>query len=276
MKLKIALLAVMSAFSISANAATLGSAAGIEANIVKSGNFNNAGGLGLAYQGKEWINWGTYSSWTWLSSSATGGVNTYGGANPLGASELASGPNFVFDGYFGGLTFTQLATLNNPNQIGITVSLTNNTGKEITDVYWGVGLDPDINIAFGGDYDTVNTILGQGELAAVSAYGSGQTLTLANTTSASAHDIAAFINTSSCCSPVDPVSALAVAQLMGYSTNDDHSISLAYKIGTIGIGKTVTIGYSYTIAAVPEPETYAMLLAGLGMVGFIARRRKCN
>lgn len=27
-------------------------------------------------------------------------------------------------------------------------------------------------------------------------------------------------------------------------------------------------------AAVPEPETYAMMLAGLGLVGFIARRRK--
>lgn len=28
------------------------------------------------------------------------------------------------------------------------------------------------------------------------------------------------------------------------------------------------------ISAVPEPETYAMLLAGLGMMGFVARRRK--
>ena len=27
------------------------------------------------------------------------------------------------------------------------------------------------------------------------------------------------------------------------------------------------------IAAVPEPETYAMLLAGLGFIGAIARRR---
>jgi len=29
-------------------------------------------------------------------------------------------------------------------------------------------------------------------------------------------------------------------------------------------------------AAVPEPETYAMLLAGLGLMGFVARRRKQN
>lgn len=30
---------------------------------------------------------------------------------------------------------------------------------------------------------------------------------------------------------------------------------------------------SYTVAAIPEPETYAMLLAGLGLIGFAARRR---
>lgn len=31
---------------------------------------------------------------------------------------------------------------------------------------------------------------------------------------------------------------------------------------------------TYSAAAVPEPETYAMLLAGLGLVGFVARRRR--
>ncbi|MDD4881070.1 MAG: PEP-CTERM sorting domain-containing protein [Gallionellaceae bacterium] len=29
-----------------------------------------------------------------------------------------------------------------------------------------------------------------------------------------------------------------------------------------------------TVSAVPEPETYAMLMAGLGMMGFVARRRR--
>ncbi|WP_332852369.1 PEP-CTERM sorting domain-containing protein [Duganella sp. S19_KUP01_CR8] len=31
---------------------------------------------------------------------------------------------------------------------------------------------------------------------------------------------------------------------------------------------------SVTVSAVPEPETYAMLMAGLGLVGFAARRRQ--
>lgn len=35
------------------------------------------------------------------------------------------------------------------------------------------------------------------------------------------------------------------------------------------------LGHTYlTVAAVPEPETYAMLLAGLGVTGWVARRRR--
>ena len=32
--------------------------------------------------------------------------------------------------------------------------------------------------------------------------------------------------------------------------------------------------YPGDVAAIPEPETYAMMLAGLGLMGFVARRRK--
>ena len=41
------------------------------------------------------------------------------------------------------------------------------------------------------------------------------------------------------------------------------------------LGSQASVGqYAVAISAVPEPETYAMLLAGLGLVGFSARRRK--
>jgi hypothetical protein len=36
----------------------------------------------------------------------------------------------------------------------------------------------------------------------------------------------------------------------------------------------VTSGWYVPAAPVPEPETYAMLLTGLGLMGFVARRRK--
>ncbi len=37
---------------------------------------------------------------------------------------------------------------------------------------------------------------------------------------------------------------------------------------------TITSFRDFTVVAIPEPETYAMMLAGLGLMGFVARRRK--
>ena len=37
---------------------------------------------------------------------------------------------------------------------------------------------------------------------------------------------------------------------------------------------TITASTNFTVNAIPEPETYAMMLAGLGLMGFVARRRK--
>ncbi len=41
--------------------------------------------------------------------------------------------------------------------------------------------------------------------------------------------------------------------------------------GNLGISHFTVYG---NVTAVPEPETYALMLAGLGVVGFMARRRK--
>jgi hypothetical protein len=40
--------------------------------------------------------------------------------------------------------------------------------------------------------------------------------------------------------------------------------------------REVTLTLDQQTAPIPEPETYAMMLAGLGLLGFAARRRKQN
>ncbi len=44
--------------------------------------------------------------------------------------------------------------------------------------------------------------------------------------------------------------------------------------GTGITGPSASYGGSITAVPVPEPETYAMMLAGLGVVGFLAARRR--
>jgi hypothetical protein len=50
-----------------------------------------------------------------------------------------------------------------------------------------------------------------------------------------------------------------------------------YNAGINGSPDDSTVGdpaVRYQVGAIPEPESYAMLLAGLGLLGFAARRRK--
>jgi len=55
---------------------------------------------------------------------------------------------------------------------------------------------------------------------------------------------------------------------LGDGTVDFSGAYLAYKTPAgEGFG-------SYTVSAVPEPESYALMLAGLGCVGLLARRRR--
>ncbi|MGV7206334.1 choice-of-anchor E domain-containing protein [Oxalobacteraceae bacterium A2-2] len=56
---------------------------------------------------------------------------------------------------------------------------------------------------------------------------------------------------------------------LALSTGDGNADYLASSI----VNAKVSVTYTYTAAPVPEPETYGMLLAGLGLVGAIARRK---
>jgi len=54
----------------------------------------------------------------------------------------------------------------------------------------------------------------------------------------------------------------------------DYTLKASGSLGTNGqIQGVGFIGANYTITPVPEPGAYAMLLAGLGLMGFVARRR---
>jgi hypothetical protein len=45
---------------------------------------------------------------------------------------------------------------------------------------------------------------------------------------------------------------------------------------TVGSDFTMTTSLQLQTAPIPEPETYAMMLAGLGLMALLARRRKHN
>ena len=56
--------------------------------------------------------------------------------------------------------------------------------------------------------------------------------------------------------------------------NDGKRYFLGDMQAHYGIAGELVQGGQLYVAAVPEPESYAMLLAGLGLIGFAARRRK--
>ena len=60
-----------------------------------------------------------------------------------------------------------------------------------------------------------------------------------------------------------------ITSSLGDSVKARFVDSSGYKVGDL-----VSEGITLTITPIPEPETYAMLLAGLGLMGFVARRRQ--
>ena len=76
----------------------------------------------------------------------------------------------------------------------------------------------------------------------------------------------------------DPANSQYLDMIVGTGDKSPEGL-LAYSYGGVNylavaheVSNTTSL-YSIS-AAVPEPETYAMMLAGLGLVGFLARRRK--
>ena len=63
--------------------------------------------------------------------------------------------------------------------------------------------------------------------------------------------------------------ATAVTTANTWLSNLSGSVTMTASVWSSGSSQDVAV-----FAPVPEPETYAMMLAGLGLMGFVARRRK--
>jgi len=126
--------------------------------------------------------------------------------------------------------------------------------------------------------NTTDTFSNSGGIAGVTGWATGGTKSLGNQNAY----VTIFVNLA------DPTAALTSAQNNKLAYGDCTTGSLMGAMGTCMTGWLTAAGatggtmrgvdqITQTItAAVPEPESYAMLLAGLGLVGCIARRRKTN
>ena len=109
--------------------------------------------------------------------------------------------------------------------------------------------------------------------ASASAFASFSTTTYAPTvvfTSAEFWDLTT--KTSVSMAPVAPYPTIFSANFtLPLSLNTSDTYALRLKGNTLG--SSGSYAGTLNVTAVPEPESYALFLAGLGLMGFIARRR---
>jgi len=236
---------------------------------------NHSTGTGLQFSSSDYLWPGT--PFAFYSIGAGGSYNVAGGFgygnNPFGVtttdvSGIVGSPFAVSSkGTAYGLSFTQTISFGQADKtVTVNVSFTNKGTSTVSNAVYAVGIDPDQGIATGDGYYTANTTANSGGLAKVTAVAlNGMSITMEDV----GHSSESFASVSSGWSS-NPYDLLT----HGNDGNGDYTIALAYKLGDINAGQTVSIAYTYTVAAVPEPETYGMLLAGLGLMGTLIRRRR--
>jgi hypothetical protein len=196
------------------------------------------------------------------------------------AIDQASGNSFAFDlGNISGL-----ATLNQNITGGAFSAYLTAEGGSLASTTWGIAYNLGNNAATSlwGSTVTAGSVIG-GETSAKmfagrSAFNNFLTLTALTTAGSSA-----YTNAANAGNFTNGMKNSWGGNAAGWTTDnavgtaaDFYTVTAATSAagGTLVVSGITFDGVKVAVAAVPEPETYSMLAAGLLMLGAVARRRK--
>ena len=192
--------------------------------------------------------------------STTNGINATGTSLSLLNSSIPANSNF--NAVFGNTTVTNfLVAVNNSGSHSSEINGAHNADASSGFAWFdnGTGMDKFANLSA---FDSTNKFFGQ--------YADGTGVLSGMDRALPFYTVVSSSN--------DPVGK-AVLTPFGFDLDGDGVIEFdnngATAGGLVETGLWTLQGTTlkYSVAAVPEAETYAMMLAGLGLVGFMARRR---
>jgi hypothetical protein len=230
---------------------------------------------------------GVTSSGGWRQNDNDTAGGDFGSASPtllVGAAALGFANAATWSGTDGNVNITNSYFFNNNDQ-RIRIITTITALSDLTNVAFARSTDPDPDVNTFGSFVTNNqrgnTLFGVDDFIGAAGPQTGLTLGLLNL-SGNTYAHTTQINFS-CCSNIDPYDVLAHAgDDAGLLATGDYGLNLAYSLGDLKAGQTVSLSYAYVFGNnigtvgddVPEPASWAMMIAGFGLIGAAARRRR--
>ena len=227
-----------------------------------------------------------------FTSNDNTGISGFGSASPTFLTGLAAEGYANAATWSGGnrfLTITNSYFFNDGDERIIVRSVITAL-SDLTSLAFARSVDPDSDSRAHGTASTNNqrgnSLFSADDFVGSAGSVSGRTLALVNLdTDGYAHTTQ--IN-GDCCSNINPYDVLGhTGDDQGLSSTGDHGLNLAYRLGALKTGASITLDYAYAVGAkiettgggggtgaVPEPATWAMMLAGFGLMGASMRRKQ--